>query len=262
MIEESGSYMYTPSETAEICSKKGIEKVEKNLVAKVLLGFIGGAMISLGYVSYMKIVATTPEELSFLGTLLGASVFPIGLIVILLAGGELVTGNMVAVSMAWLNKKIGWQAVINNWLIITFANLLGAIFVAFFFGHVVGLTGNGANLHEMLVVADAKLAATPLQAFVSGIGCNWFVGLGVWLSYGCKDSAGKMIGIWFPIMIFVLLGFQHSVANMFVLSDAMIEGHIGLSAFLANIIPVYFGNIVGGVAFVSFPYFMSYQKGH
>ena len=73
---------------------------------------------------------------------------------------------------------------------------------------------------------------------------------------------GKIAGIWFPIMIFVLLGFQHSVANMFVLSDAMIEGHLGMGTFFANIIPVYLGNIVGGVGFVAFPYFMSYQKGH
>lgn len=254
--------MYTPSETAEICNKKGVEKVKKSLGPKLLLGFIGGAMISLGYVAYMKIVATTPEALSFFGTFLGAAVFPIGLVVILLAGGELVTGNMVAVSLAWLNKKIRWQEMVSNWLVITLANFIGAVFVAFFFGHVVGLTGQGAYLHELLVVADAKLAATPLQAFVSGIGCNWFVGLGVWLSYGCKDSAGKILGIWFPIMIFVLLGFQHSVANMFVLSDAIIEGHISVWDFFTNIIPVYLGNIVGGVVFVSFPYFMSYQKGH
>lgn len=254
--------MYTPSESAVICEQKGIEKVKKNLVAKLLLGFIGGAMISLGYIAYMKIVATTPEELSFLGTLLGASVFPIGLIVILLAGGELVTGNMVAVSLAWLNKKIRLKDVLENWLVITLANFVGALFVAFFFGHIVGLTSKGVFLHEMLVVSDAKTAATPIEAFVSGIGCNWFVGLGVWLSYGCKDSMGKIAGIWFPIMIFVLLGFQHSVANMFVLSDAMIEGHLGMGTFFANIIPVYLGNIVGGVGFVAFPYFMSYQKGH
>ncbi|MDT2736890.1 formate/nitrite transporter family protein [Enterococcus pseudoavium] len=254
--------MYTPSETADICSQKGFEKVQKNLIAKLLLGFIGGAMISLGYVAYMKIVAMTPEELSFLGTFIGAAVFPIGLIVILLAGGELVTGNMVAVASAWFNKKVSGAQVIQNWLVITLANFAGALFVAYFFGHLVGLTSQGNYLHELLTVADAKLAATPLQAFVSGIGCNWFVALGVWLSYGCKDSAGKILGIWFPIMIFVLLGFQHSVANMFVLSDAIIEGHIGIAAFFSNIIPVYFGNIVGGVLFVAFPYYMSYQKGH
>lgn len=254
--------MYSPTETAEICVKKGIEKTKKPLIAKLILGFIGGAMISLGYLGYMKVVAITPEELLFLGTLLGASIFPIGLVVILLAGGELVTGNMVAVSIAWLDKKISGGAVVKNWLIITLANCLGAVFVAYFFGHLVGLTSSGAYLHEIQVVAEAKLAATPFQAFLSGVGCNWFVGLGVWLSYGCKDSAGKILGIWFPIMVFVLLGFQHSVANMFVLSDAMIEGYAGLGDFFSNIIPVYFGNIVGGVGFVSLPYFMSYLNGH
>lgn len=254
--------MFSPAETATVCIHKGIEKTQKNLLAKCLLGFIGGAMISLGYLAYMKVAATAPAELSFLGTLLGAAVFPIGLVVILLAGGELVTGNMVAVSIAWLDKKVsGWE-VVKNWAVITLANLVGAVFVAYFFGHLVGLTASGDYLREMLHVADSKLAATPLQAFVSGIGCNWFVGLGVWLSYGCKDSAGKILGIWFPIMIFVLLGFQHSVANMFVLSDAIIEGHISLVDFLKNIIPVYFGNILGGVGFVSFPYFASYVKGH
>ncbi|MGG5317096.1 formate/nitrite transporter family protein [Enterococcus sp. AZ072] len=254
--------MYSPTETAEICVAKGVEKTRKSLIPQLILGFIGGAMISLGYLGYMKIVAITPEELLFLGTLLGASVFPIGLVVILLAGGELVTGNMVAVSIAWLNKQVSGRAVIKNWAIITFANFLGAVFVAYFFGHLVGLTSSGAYLHEIKVVAEAKLAATPLQAFVSGIGCNWFVGLGVWLSYGCKDSAGKILGIWFPIMVFVLLGFQHSVANMFVLTDAMLEGYASLGDFFGNILPVYLGNIVGGVGFVSLPYFMSYLNGH
>ncbi|MBV7389211.1 formate/nitrite transporter family protein [Enterococcus sp. ALS3] len=254
--------MYSPQETADICATKGLEKTQKNLLAKIILGFIGGAMISLSYVAYMKIVAQTPETLVFLGNLLGASVFPIGLIVILLAGGELVTGNMVAVSSAWINKKIKAVDVLNNWAIITFANFLGAIFVAYFFGHIVGLTSSGDFLHELTSVADAKVAATPLQAFISGIGCNWFVGLGVWLSYAGKDGTSKILGIWFPIMIFVLLGFQHSVANMFVLSNAIIEGHIGIGAFFYNIIPVYLGNVVGGVCFVSLAYYLSYQKGH
>ena len=132
--------MHTPEEIMDISIHLGTKKVQKPIIAKLILGFIGGAMISLGYLAYVRVSASIPESLSSLTSLVGAAVFPIGLIVILLGGGELITGNMMAVAIAFMDKKVTFLQLVKNWLIITLANMVGAIFVAYFFGHFVGLT--------------------------------------------------------------------------------------------------------------------------
>ncbi|MHC5373506.1 formate/nitrite transporter family protein [Enterococcus sp. LJL120] len=252
--------MYTPYEIGEIAVETGVKKTKKTLVEKLILGFIGGAMISLGYLAYIRVISSVAHELGSLASFIGACVFPVGLIVILMAGGELITGNMMVVAISFFAKKISFLDVVKNWLVITLANLVGAFFVAYFFGHIVGLTGSGVYLEETIAVAGAKIDATWLQAFVSGIGCNWFVCLAVWLCYGAKDAAGKILGIWFPVMTFVAIGFQHSVANMFVIPAAIFEGSYNWLDFFNNVIPVYFGNIVGGAIFVGFFYYMIYLR--
>lgn len=247
--------MYPPEEIMDISIEMGVKKIKKTLQAKLILGFIGGAMISLGYLAYIRVISSVAEEWGSFASFIGACVFPVGLIVILLGGGELITGNMMAVASAWFDKKASTKDVILNWLTITFANLIGALFVAYFFGHIVGLTNSGVFLEETIAVAQAKIAATPLQAFISGIGCNWFVGLALWLCYGAKDGAGKILAIWFPVMTFVAIGFQHSVANMFIIPAAIFEGGATWGQFIQNVIPVYFGNIVGGAVMVSGLYY-------
>lgn len=251
--------MLTPEEIRETAIKTGRKKVEKPLQAKWILGFIGGAMISLGYLAYIRVASSMAEEWGSVASFLGAAVFPVGLIVILLGGGELITGNMMAVSIAWLDKKVTTKELLENWLEITFANFIGAFFVAYVFGHVVGLTSAEPYLHEVLTLTQGKLSADPLQAFLSGIGCNWFVGLALWLCYGAKDTTGKILGIWFPVMTFVAIGFQHSVANMFLIPAAIFEGGATWAAFFLNVIPVYFGNIIGGGLFVSLFYYQAYK---
>lgn len=251
--------MNSPEEILAITIKNGEKKIQKPLSSKIILGFIGGAMISLGYLCYIRVIASIAEEWGSFASFIGACVFPVGLIVILLAGGELITGNMMAVSAAWLDKKIKFKQLASNFVVITLANALGALFVAYVFGHLVGLTSTGVYGHETAVVAQAKIAATPLQAFLSGIGCNWFVGLALWLCYGAKDSAGKILGIWFPVMTFVAIGFQHSVANLFVIPAAIFEGQATWLDLLNNFVPVYFGNIIGGAVFVSLLYYKAYK---
>lgn len=247
--------MYQYEEILELAVEAGVKKVKKSLAAKIILGFIGGAMISLGYLAYVRIAATVEGGL---GSFLGSCVFPVGLIVILLAGGELVTGNMMAVSASLINKKIKISQWFYNLLIITLANAVGAIFVAYFFGHLVGLTSAGAYLDEIKHLADGKVNATAVQCFVSGIGCNWFVGLSLWLCYGMKDGIGKVMAIWFPVMTFVVIGFQHSVANMFVIPAAIFEGYGTWLQFIGNVIPVFLGNLVGGGIFVALFYTIAY----
>lgn len=252
--------MYSPEEIAEITVATSEKKLQKSLLERLILGFIGGAMVSLGYLAYVRVTAGMAPEVGGLATFLGASVFPIGLIVILLAGGELITGNMMVVSFGFLAKKASLGDLLKNWIVITLANLVGALFVAYFFGHVVGLTGSGIYLEQTVNVAQGKIAASAGQAFISGMGCNWFVGLALWLTYGAKEAAGKFLGAWFPIMAFVAIGFQHSVANMFIIPAAIFEGQVTWLEFLQNVIPVYLGNIVGACVFISLFYYLAYYR--
>lgn len=250
--------MKSPEAILETTIHIGEHKIEKTFLARAILGFIGGAMISLGYLLYVRVAASGMEVLGPLSSFIGACVFPIGLIVILMAGGELITGNMMAVSAAFFGKKVSGKDLLANWAVITLFNVLGALFVAFVFGHFLGLTSSGIYLDETVEVAHAKLAASPLQSLVSGIGCNWFVGLALWLCYGAEDATGKLLGTWFPVMTFVALGFQHSVANAFIIPAAIFEGQATWLDFIQNFVLVYLGNIIGGAGFVSLFYYLAY----
>lgn len=252
--------MYNPEQILSSSIEKGTKKIEKTLLAKLLLGFVGGAMIAMGFLADIRVSASIPTSLASVGALIGASVFPIGLIVILLAGGELVTGNMMAVSSAMYDRKVSVWDYVKNLFIITLGNIIGAICIAYFLGHFVGLTHTGVFRNAVISMAAAKVASPFWSSFISGIGCNWFVGIAVWLSFGAKDGAGKILGIWFPIMIFVAIGLQHSIANAFLLPAAIFEGGLSWLDFVKNIIPVYLGNIVGGSVFVSGIYYLSYRK--
>lgn len=252
--------MFTPEEILQKSINAGVNKLHKTLLAKMILGFIGGAMISLGFLAYVRVTASIPNNLASVKSIVGGAVFPIGLIVILLAGGELATGNMMAVGTSILSKKASLVEYLKNLLVITLFNFIGAIFVAYFFGHVVGLTHAAPYQQQVITMAMGKTGAAFLPAFVSGIGCNWLVGIAVWLSFGAKDAAGKILGIWFPIMIFVAVGFQHSIANCFIIPAAIFEGGSTWGAFLQNFVPVYLGNIVGGLIFVAGFYYFSYTK--
>lgn len=250
---------YSPKEIADISIQKGEDKVKISKLSVMLLGFLAGAFIALGYLAYIRVTGTMPNEWGGLVTLIGASVFPIGLICVLLGGGELLTGNMMSVSIAYYAKKVTFKQLMSNWFIVGFFNFLGALFVAYFFGHFVGLT-EGAFLEKTIATAQAKVNDPFWVAFVSGIGCNWLVSIAVWLSFGAKDFAGKILAIWFPTMIFVLIGFQHVVANMFIIPAAIFAGALTWADFISNVIPVLLGNTIGGAVFVSLIYFVVYGK--
>lgn len=252
---------YTPAEIVEVTVDKGIEKANGRFGKLMALGTLGGAYISLGYLAYLRIAGSMTGDLAGLGTFLGACIFPIGLIAVLLGGGELLTGNMLVVAVACFRGRVKPGQLMYNWAVITFSNLIGAMAVAYFFGHVAGLT-EGSILEETLHVAQAKVDASFVRALVSGIGCNIFVGLGVWLCYGAKDVAGKVLAIWFPVMVFVAIGFQHVVANMFVIPAAIFSGHSTLTwlDFLMNVVPVFIGNAIGGALCLGLPYCLAYRS--
>ena len=234
-----------PKEILEYSAHKGTAKAENRADRLAVLGFLGGAFISVGYLAYVRIV--------------GAAVFPVGLVCILLGGGELITGNMMALPVAWLKRRISLRQWARNWAIVTATNVLGAFFVAWFFGHYVGLT-EGAVFAETLEIAQGKVNAGFGQAVVSGIGCNWLVCMGLWLCYGADTFSGKILGTWFPVMVFVAIGFQHVVANMFVIPAAIWGGgDITWAQFGENMIAVYLGNVLGGTVMVGALYYAAYR---
>ena len=254
--------MNTSEETLQVVSEAGYKKTKKTLPEKLILGFIGGMFISLGYLLDIRVIASVPAQWASIANFLGGAVFPVGLICILLAGGELITSNMMAVAVAFFDKKVRFSQLLNNWFWITLANLIGALFVAYFFGHIVGLTETGPYLAKTIHTAEAKVADSFLVAFISGIGCNIFVAVAAWLSFTAKSFSGKVLGIWFPVMGFVAIGFQHVVANMFVIPAAIFAGHLTWFDFIMNMIPVFLGNAVGGAIFIGLAYYSAFKKFH
>lgn len=251
---------YKPQQIAEITVENGVKKAHNPLLTVLILGFLAGAFIALGFLLDIRVIAGAPKEWGSIAGFIGAAVFPVGLILVLLAGGELLTGNMMAVSLAKISKRITWGEVFKNLTLITISNFVGALFVAYFFGHVVGLTSSGVYLDKLVDMAGHKLDDSFLQAFISGIGCNWLVALAVWLSYGSDSMSGKILGIWFPTMAFVAIGFQHVVANMFLIPAAIFEGYFSWGEYVMNFIPVWLGNLTGGAVFVALAYWAVYLK--
>ncbi|MFB4164264.1 formate/nitrite transporter family protein [Alteribacillus sp. JSM 102045] len=252
---------HPPKETAQQAMEHGIKKASFPLISLVILGFLAGAFLGFGYLLDIRVTGNLPEEIwGSLTAFIGGAVFPVGLIFVLLAGGELVTGNMMAVSTARFTGKIKTIQVLKNWVIITITNFIGAVFVAYFFGHILGLTETGPYLEKTVEVAGAKLEDPFIEAFISGIGANWLVCLAVWLNYSSDDLGGKILGIWFPIMAFVAIGFQHVVANMFVIPAAIFAGYYSWWEYFENFVAVFLGNMVGGAIFVGGFYWRAYLK--
>ncbi|WP_366292824.1 formate/nitrite transporter family protein [Paenibacillus sp. AN1007] len=250
----------TPLEVAQYTVQSGVKKAQNPISSVLILGFLAGAFIALGFLLDIRVIASAPAEWGSIATFIGAAVFPVGLILVLIGGGELLTGNMMAVPLAAITRKISPASMLKNLLLVTLGNLLGALFVAFFFGHVLGLTADGAYLAKVVDMAGHKLHDSFLQAFISGIGCNWLVALAVWLSYAADTMSGKILGIWFPTMAFVAIGFQHVVANMFLIPAAIFEGHYSWGQYVMNFIPVWLGNLTGGALFVAAAYWMVYLR--
>lgn len=251
---------YKPQQIATNTIETGVTKARSTWTQMLVLGFLGGAFIALGFLLDIRVIANTPESWGSFANFLGAALFPVGLVLVLVAGGELLTGNMMAVPLARMAKRISTKEMVRNLFAITIANLLGALFVAYFFGHIVGLTETGPYLTKTVELAGHKLEGSFAQMFLSGIGCNWLVALAVWLSYSADNISGKVLGIWFPTMAFVAIGFQHVVANMFLIPAAIFAGYYSWEMYLMNFVPVWLGNLTGGAIFVAGMYFTAYIK--
>jgi formate/nitrite transporter len=250
--------LHSPKEIAAIAIQSGVTKSRLPVSTLLILGFMAGAFIAVGFLLDLHVINKLPADWGSFGGFLGAAVFPVGLILTILAGGELLTGNMLALPVAWFARQVSGFSVLRNWFWVTIANFIGSVAVAWFFGHMLGMT-EGDYLNKTVAIASAKVNADFTHAFISGIGCNWLVCLAVWLAFASKDMVGKILGAWFPVMAFVAIGFQHVVANMFIVPAAIFAGQLTWADYLPNFIGVYLGNTVGGAVFVGLAYFLAYR---
>lgn len=230
----------------------------------LVLGLLAGAFIAFG--GFLAIIVGKGVNTEMLGVgiskFMFAAVFPVGLMLVVIAGSELFTGNCGVITPSWIKGFASWQGLLKNWVTVYIGNLIGSLFVAYFLAYLTGLTSADPYLSATQAIAERKVGLSFVQSFFRGLGCNWLVCLAVWLALASDDIAGKIWAIWFPIMAFVALGFEHSVANMFFIPLGMFNGaDVTVAQFLLNnLLPVTLGNIVGGAGFVGGIYWWLYGR--
>ncbi len=265
--------MYTPAEIANRYAEVGAAKTKLSIAKMLILGIFAGIFIALGAVG-SQVVAVGLDKA--LGRFLGALVFPVGLMMVLVAGAELFTGNNL-IFLSVLSRKATFAGMLRNWFFVYIGNFIGSLLVAFVlpachgFSMYDGTAELKGKLAETVVsTANAKAGLSFGDAFLRGILCNFLVCIAVWVSFAAKDLAGKILGLVLPIMLFVLSGYEHSVANMYFVPAGIFTAQFyGLSAnaptwgafLLGNLLPVTLGNIVGGCLLVAGGYYLVYIHG-
>ena len=253
---------YPPAQVARLVEQVGVKKATLPAVQTLALGVLAGAFIAFGAMYFTLVM--TGSELGFgPSRLLGGLAFSLGLILVVVGGAELFTGNNLIV-MAWAERKVTSLQLARNWSLVYLANLIGSLGSALMVFWSGALTlGDGAVAETAVRIGEAKVALGFGQAFFSGILCNVLVCLAVWLCFAAHDVAGKVLAIIFPISAFVALGFEHSIANMYLIPIAWLAGAetVTIGSFLANLVPVTLGNIVGGGVLVALVYWLIYLRG-
>mgnify|MGYP001767694716 FL=1 len=264
----SGADAYPPPEIAARVCKLGLAKVNTAVPTMVALAVLAGAFISLGALFYTVTITVGKEgsTLPFgLLRLAGGMTFSLGLILVVVGGAELFTGNNL-IAMAWATGCVRTRQVVRNWLWVYLGNVLGAVGTAVLVLLAgVQTLGDGAVGETMVRIARSKIALDPMAAFARGILCNVLVCLAVWLCMGARTVADKILAILFPISAFVACGFEHSVANMFFLPLGLALAAGGPASFsivdaLSNLALVTLGNIIGGTVLVALVYWFIYLR--
>ncbi len=280
----AGQNYLTPPEIARYTIEAGVKKSRLSAANMLILGILAGAFIAFaseGSNMAAYNLFAKPETYG-LGKVLAGAIFGTGLMLVLMAGGELFTGNTMMLA-GLFDRKITLVDMLRNWFFVYLGNFIGSALIAYMM-NASGLYGSSAGLlgGMTIKIAAYKVGLSFSQAFFLGIMCNWLVCLAVWLCYGAKDMAGKLLAVFFPIWLFITSGFEHCVANMYYIpagilaksvksySDAALTlgvtpeklAHLNLETFLINnLLPVTLGNIVGGGVFVGIVYWFVYVKG-
>lgn len=248
------SLFLSPVEISRTISKIGEKKAAAKIFELFIFGILAGIYISFGANAAIAVLSGGTLD-SGLANFLAGSVFSVGLMLVLIPGSELFTGNIL-MAIGFIYRKYSFIKVLRNWLVVYCGNLVGAVVIAWFVFNS-GLLGRVGNLTSMGMVAvriaEAKMQLGFVEALYRGILCNMLVCLAVIMSIASRSVTGKIFGIYFPIMVFVVSGFEHSVANMYFLPvGLMINGEFvsGFFAMFKNLIPVTIGNVIGGLLIV------------
>lgn len=267
---------YAPKEIAARIENAGIVKSGGDPLKVFALAILAGAFIAFGALLYTLVTYDSTGVAVGIMRLIGGLVFCLGLILVVVAGAELFTGNNLIV-MAYVDKKVTLSQLLQNWGIVYLGNFIGAVGVLvliYFSGH--WFIGNGAVGAKAIAIADYKVNLSWMEAFTRGILCNILVCLAIWLCFAGRTVVDKVIAIIFPITAFVALGFEHSVANMYFISAGLLAKQqpelvqlvtnvslesLTMSGFIwNNLLPVTLGNIIGGSVFVGLFYWFIYIR--
>lgn len=267
MSDLYGSDAYSPVEIARRIEAVGETKARMAALPLALLGVLAGAFIGLGAMLFV-LVKSDPTLGFAASSVLGGLVFAMGLLMVVVAGAELFTGNNLIV-MAWADGRVSTGQVLRNWGIVCLANFVGAAGLAllvFASGHA-SLNG-GAIGHKVVQIAVAKQELPFVTALLRGVLCNVLVCMAEWMAMAGRSVTDKAVAVMLPVMAFVAAGFEHSVANMYLMPLAMLLQHGGLAGYpavtcsgmLGNWLPVILGNVLGGAVLVAGVYHVIYKR--
>lgn len=259
--------MNSPAAIANLYADTGAAKTHLPLGKMFVLAIFAGAFIALGGLGSSIASFGLPGAI---GRILSALVFPIGLMMVLVAGAELFTGNCLII-VSVMEKRASWLGMLRNWGVVYLGNFIGGVVIAALavFGHTLDIFSGTDYANAVVKVAMTKVNLPFLDAFIRGILCNVMVCVAVWVSFAAADLAGKVLALCLPVFLFVLCGFEHCIANMYFIPAgifASMEYQINasnlswLTFLLNNLIPVTLGNIVGGSVLVGLGYWFAYYS--
>lgn len=273
-MSELNNDAYSPQEISERVKNVGTIKTSQDFLSTFVLALLAGAFISFGAVFFTLVIHDSSLPFG-LTKLLGGLVFCLGLILVVIAGAELFTGNNLIV-MAYVHKEITLYKLLRNWVIVYIGNLVGALSMVMWIYLTRQWEGNNFLIGtKAILIANAKVNLPFMVALTRGVMCNVLVCLAVWLCFSGRSVTDKILAIIFPITAFVALGFEHSVANMYFIPMGIILKSVPavvskVSADLSNLtwwgfavknlIPVTIGNIIGGGLLVAAVYWLIYER--
>jgi formate/nitrite transporter len=271
----------TSREILDATVQMGLSKAGQSPGARCANTFLAGAYIALGGFLAIRVGLALPwETFGSLGKFVYGAVFPIGLMLVILCGADLFTGNCMTLTTArvrsGLTVKDSFVTGLSSWV----GNFAGALFVAYFMAYATGLIfesvqGSMPWAEAAVKLANGKSSLSFGEAFLRAVGCNWLVCLAVYAAAASREAVGKIVALWFPTMAFVALGFEHCVANMFFIPLGILTGsdpryaalaEAGKAAaltadwtsfFVNNLLPVTLGNIAGGAVLVGMLYLLA-----
>lgn len=265
----------TPIELAKAACTASQAKSKWSVSQMLILGILAGAYIA--FAGYLCTVVTQ-DMAKYMGVgftkFMGGAVFSVGLMLVVIAGAELFTGNCM-MPLGSLAGCTPLKGILRNWFWVYIANFIGSILIAILIYNT-GLWHGPVGVNA-LKIAAGKMSLPMGQAFFRGLLCNWIVVLAVWMSMAATDVIGKIFACFFPIMLFVASGFEHSIANMYFMamglfvrgSEAIVSAanlapeklaSVTWGGFIHNLVPVTLGNMVGGILFVAVFYFLVYKE--